>query len=229
MTTTTQTIETKMGVYSTCKYKSKCVDDTFKVISLSAVNKKYMRKSENQQEYQQGPCEMKFESWYFLHQNTQDTNWWSTLVCQNWEFPFYKPIRVLEKIEIMGTPGLGKIISKEKFWLKKVLIRKTEPDVGLISHTHSIYVSFAISQGEKNGVYTLIDEDNCNDYLCDGIEYDWLFDEGIIPGKTETLKDQNDRFVNGWDFKRQQFENKSHKDFCVKHFGKFENAKYIDI
>ena len=227
MTTTTQTIETEMGVYSTCKYKSKVRDETFKVISLSALNKKYMRKKENQEEYQEGPCELAFYDLDSLYDVTQDTNWWSTLVCQNWEFPFYKPIRVLEKIEIMGTPGLGKIISQEKFWLKKVLIRKPELYDGVISHTHSIYVSFAISQGEKNGVYTLIDEDNCNDYLCEGIEYNWLFDE-----RNKKKADiEMDRFVtpSGWDFERQQFENKCHKDFCVKHFGKFENAKYIDI
>ena len=233
MTTTTQTIDTEdVGVYSTCKYKSKVCDNTFKTVSLSPLNKKSTNKE---------VC-LEFMNWDDVPEYTEDTNWWSSKVLNNWDMLFYKPIKVLEKIEITGTPGLGKIISKEKFWLKKVLIKSP-----ITRHTrkrfftHKIYVSFAISQGEKNGVYTLIDKDNCN---TDGDCYarndvGWYINENLIKHHRDIRDHSNfvkecfhpGKFTDERDIKYVNNQHNSFKAFCngtriAQRWGKI---KYIDI
>ena len=200
MTTTTQTIETEMGVYSTCKYKSKVRDDTFKIVSLSPLNKKSMCEK----------IEMAFGNFEYIEEYTTDTNWWTSKVLNKWDMLFYKPIKVLEKIEITGLPGCGKIISKETFWLKKVLIKSPIKDSNF---THSVYVTFAISQGEKNGVYTLINKDNCNETRDDQFNatcYSWLINENLMKLSNPRLpKDADEREIEKVNYQHNDF-----KAFC---------------
>ena len=231
MTTTTQIIDTETGVYSTCKYKSKVRDNTFKTVSLSPLNKKSTNKE---------LC-LEFAIWDEIDELAEDTNWWSSKVLNNWDMLFYKPIKVLEKIEATGFPGLGKIISKEKFWLKKVLIKSP-----ITKHTrkrfftHKIYVSFAISQGEKNGVYTLIDKDNCNNngdcYARNDVG--WYINENLIKHHRDIRDHSNfvkemfhpGKFTDERDIKYVNNQHNSFKAFCngtriAQRFGKII---YID-
>jgi len=156
MSSITQTVQhTPKGLYTKDEHYSKVIDNVHKKITLTA----------------RGKDELSYHfdgNWTYVQADLDEDEWWLECI-DNWELDFYKPIRVEERLIVSGTPGLGKIAYKHKFWIKKILCANTEKSWSYdedddgnviqssISET-SIYDSYAISYDKsKHGIYNILD------------------------------------------------------------------------
>ncbi len=142
--------QTPKGLYSQDRYQSKMRDPVTKKLTLTAKGKEKLSYGV-------------YGNWEGDMNDLETADWWFESI-NNWDLDYYKPIRVEERLIVNGTPGLGKIAYKQKFWIKKVLCTKTETYLygcggGDENDTEETckFDSYAICTGKRNGVYNIIE------------------------------------------------------------------------
>jgi hypothetical protein len=133
------------GLYTKDKHSSKIKDYVQKKLTLTA----------------RGKDELSFHfhgNWEFVQEDLDEDDWWLDKI-NDWDLDYYKPIRVEERLIVSGTPGLGKIAYKQKFWIKKILCSVKEPSWfdKDIPCEHFIFNTYAVCyDNSKYGVYNII-------------------------------------------------------------------------
>jgi len=154
-----------LGAYNLKDYKVKMIDRVEKCLILTARNKPDL--IENITGYANYDlCEDERPE-YLPRDDKND--WFFEQVDEKWNLDLWKPIRVEERLEVSGAPGLGKIAYKHKFWLKKIVVKyiwENEPG-SFEKPSWNIYHSFAVCYDKsKNGEYTIVDDQLNSGIVC---------------------------------------------------------------
>jgi hypothetical protein len=164
------THEKNGDVYTKEEHYSKVIDNVYKKMTLTA----------------RGKDELSFPFhgfWTNVQADDDDPDWWLDKI-NYWDLDYYKPIRVEERLIVSGTPGLGKIAYKHKFWIKKVLCSDITPSWfdKDIPCEQFFFNTYAVCYDKsKHGVYNILGVEG-------GIESEKFQEKNII------LHSQDDDF-----------------------------------